>query len=459
MKKKVISVLLVAAMTVTMLAGCASTSSDSAATTEVANDSTEATEEVASSESEEAVAEPVSISFYTTETGKDDMYKEAISDFEQKNPGITVEYIAAGDDQLQKWMSLYASNEGPTVSFMDPINIYENQERMRVFDKTESPWLDNVQETAFSTFTYDDKIYGVPGSAAGIGLIYNKRVCDEAVGGDFDPSTIKSRSDLKELFDQIEATGVSATMFTGVNWSLGAHYLGMVYGAYRGEVAERVAYVASQRSGETQLIDDDVFNGFMDTFDMMAEYNYNEADPLIGNVNLDGEALATGQVGTWFMGDWAWTYIGPIEDRDSEFGIMSIPVSDDEDDYLNTIIPTSYAKGYCVDASQNTEEQQQAGLKFIEYLTSDESCQQLFADICGQAFPYKNFTATIESPLGTATSEYIAEGRTYDFYGTADLLPSDFWYENGAFMCEYLAGGSDRETLSENIKNYWTNHE
>lgn len=447
MKKRAMSLLLATMMVTSMFAGCGGNSQQG-------ESSTEANGDVANNG-----GETVEISFYTTETGKDDMFLEAIADFEGKNPGITVEYIAAGDDQLQKWMSLYASNEGPTVSFMDPINIYENQERMREYTYEECPWLENVQESAFSTLTFDGKIYGVPGSAAGIGLLYNKRVCDEAVGGDFDPTTIKSRSDLKELFDKIEATGASATMFAGVNWSIGSHYLGMVYGEYRGDVPTREAYVSSLIAGEAQLIDDEVFNGFMDTFDLMAEYNYNKADPLVRNVNLDAEAFATGQVGTWFMGDWAWTHIGPLENKDSEFGLMPIPVSDDEDDYFNTIIPTSYAKGYCVDASQNTEEQQQAGLKFVEYLATDEYCQELFAKVCGQAFPYKNFTATIDSPLGQSTADYIAAGKTYDFYGTANMLPSDFWYENGAYMCEYLAGGCDRQQLSDNMSVYWTSRE
>ena len=208
MKKRIFSMMLVVAMAVSMFAGCGSgdAGEGNATGTETGN--------------QQEASEPVEISFYTTETGKDDMFLAAIEDFESKNPGITVEYIAAGDDQLQKWMSLYASNEGPTVSFMDPINIFENQERMRPYDKTANPWLSQVSEAAFSTVTFDGQIYGVPGTAAGIGILYNKAVCDAAVGGDFDPSTIKSRSDLEELFQKIEATGAAGTMFTGVNWGM-----------------------------------------------------------------------------------------------------------------------------------------------------------------------------------------------------------------------------------------------
>lgn len=440
MRKKIISLLMTTTMMTSLMVGCGSASSKGAEGNVQGSNGT---------------TKQVSISFYTTETGKDDMFQSIITNFEADNPGIKVEYIAAGDDQLQKWMSLYASNEGPTVSFMDPINIYENQERMRVYTKEECSWLDNIVEDSLSCFTYNDKIYGIPGSAAGFGLLYNQRVLDQAVGGTFDPATIKTRDDLKALFEKIEATGTAASMFTGVNWSLGAHYLGLVYGAYRGDVAAREAYVDSQKNGQSELINDEIFNNLMDTFDLIAEYNYNKADPLVANVNMDAEAFATGKVGTWFMGDWAWTYFAGIENQDKEFGILPIPVNNDSNDKMNKVIPTSYAKGYCVDASQNSEEQQQAGLKFVEYITSNETALQIQADRCGQAFPYKNFNATIESPFGQATAKYIREGNVFDFYGTADLMPSDFWYENGANMCEYLAGASDRATLSNKIGAYW----
>ena len=398
----------------------------------------------------------VSISFYTTETGKDDMFQDMISDFEKKNPGITVEYIAAGDDQLQKWMSLYASNEGPTVSLMDPINIYENQERMK--DLTGEDFLSNIKKDALSTFTFDGKVYGVPYTAAGIGIIYNKAVCDEAVGGDFDPSSIKTRSDLEELFKKIQEKGKAGTMFTGVNWSLGSHFLGITYGAANGDVQARVSKVENLKAGKTKLEDDKVINAYLDTFDMMAKYNYNKEDPLVGNVNMDAQALADGEVGTWFMGDWAWTYLGPIVDSDAEFGLIPVPMDDDPDNKVNTLLPTSFAKGYCVDASQNDEDQQAAGVKFIQYLTSDSYAEEQFAKVAGQALPYNNFDETmIDSPLGKSTAKYIANGQNYDFYGTPDLLPSDFWYENGATMCQYLSGDCDRDTLLKSMDEYWKN--
>ena len=259
------------------------------------------------------------------------------------------------------------------------------------------------------------------------------------------------------MFDKIEATGVKATCLTGVNWSLGAHYLCQVYGAALGTTEDRIAYVDSLKKGTASVADSAVFQGYMDTFDKLAQYNYNSADPLVGNVNLDAEALATGKCGTWFMGDWAWTYMAELVQPGQEFGLLAIPYSTNEGDFINQCIPTSYAKAYCVDTSQNTEEQQEAGLKFIEYLTSDTYAEEQQAKVCGQAFPYKNFSAKIESPLGQSTADYISKSLTYDFYGTADLCPSDIWYECGAYMCEYLSGACTRAELAAKIDTYWQN--
>ncbi len=395
------------------------------------------------------------ITFFTTETGKDDYFMDLIRDFESKNEGIKVEYIAAGDDQLAAWMALYASKEGPTVSLMDPINVWENQERM--LPLTGHKMIDNINKDALSTMTFGGDVYAVPMTAAGIGILYNKAVCDKAVGGNFDPASIKTINDLEDLFKKIEATGVAASCLTGVNWSLGAHFLCQTYGAAHGSTADRVNYVNSIIAGKTKEIENPVFNGYMDTFDLIAKYNINKADPLVGDVNVDAANLASGKCGTWFMGDWAWTYLAGIAAADAEFGLLPIPHSNDTSDVLNSSIPTSYAKGYCIDKSQNTEEQQAAGLKFIEYLTSDAYAIERTAVVCGQAMPVKNFNAQDRlSPLGKSTASYMASGKIYDFYGTPNLCPSDIWYECGAYMCKYLAGKSDRATLAAEVDTYWT---
>lgn len=459
MKKRILSLFLVVIMLGSMLVGCAKgedKGSESIANT-TQDTELDANTKENSSDGTEASVEPVNITFYSTQTGMDQDFMKIIAQFETENPDIKVEYIAAGDDQLQKWMSLYASNEGPSVSLMDPINIWENKERMLVLDPAQNAWMDNVYEDAYSVYTYDGNIYGIPISTQGYGILYNQRILDGAVGGTFNPDTIKSRDDLRELFDQIEATGVAATMITGVNWSIGAHFLGLTYTGYRGDSSVQAQVVTDSKAGTFDLENDNLFNGLMETFDLLAEYNYNKEDPLVGNVDIDAEAFATGKTGTWFQGDWSWVQIKDVAGRDEEFGIIPIPVSNDKNDRNNTIIPASQPKGYCIDASQNSVEQQEASKKFIEFICFNEFSQQIMCDTMGATLPYKNTTVKSNSPLAAATSSYVEQGRTNSIYGFSLLLPSDFWYENGASMEQYLAGRIDRKTLASQISQYWVN--
>lgn len=74
----------------------------------------------------------------------------------------------------------------------------------------------------------------------------------------------------------------------------------------------------------------------MDTFDIIAKYNYNANDPLVGNTDIDGQAIAKGDVAMWFMGDWAWNYIKDSASADDEFGLMPCPLTGKEEDAVNT---------------------------------------------------------------------------------------------------------------------------
>ena len=51
----------------------------------------------------------------------------------------------------------------------------------------------------------------------------------------------------------------------------------------------------------------------MDTFDLMKEYNYDRLDPLAGLYDRGTELIGEGEVGIWFMGNWAWPQINDFD--------------------------------------------------------------------------------------------------------------------------------------------------
>lgn len=79
----------------------------------------------------------VTISLYTTLPNKDAQFEQLCEEFMEENPDIKVNYIAYDSSEKQKWMTLYASGDAPTISIMDPVDIQQNIENMAAYDLTE----------------------------------------------------------------------------------------------------------------------------------------------------------------------------------------------------------------------------------------------------------------------------------------------------------------------------------
>ncbi len=443
---KVIACASAAAMALSMTAcvGVASTNSDSTAANTVAADA----------DSQDSTGSgATTISLYTTIPGKDSQFEEIVADFMEANPDITVNYIAYDSSEKQKWMTLYAGGQAPTVSIMDAIDIKENSENMLAFSADDEV-LTGMDSKYTDVFKGEDgNVYGVPDSVQAMGIIYNKTTIENATGEEFDPSTIKSISDLRALCEKIQAGGVAPLMLTGVDWSLGSHFLSQVFTGVRGDADAQQTFINDVKAGNVDLKTDDSWNSVMDAFDLFAEYNYNSKDPLVGNTDIDGQAMADGSVAMWFMGDWGWSYISSIAKDGDEYGLMPCPLTDNESDAINSQLGVFPAKGFCIDSSQSTEAQQEAGKKLISFIMKDDA--QKFADLLETALPYSDVEVTYTNPMIASVQEYVAAGNTYSTYAFSALLPSDFWSENGATMQQYLAGQMDRDAAADAVQAYW----
>jgi raffinose/stachyose/melibiose transport system substrate-binding protein len=283
--------------------------------------------------------------------------------------------------------------------------------------------------------------------------LYNKRIVNEVFGDDFDPSSINTREALASFFEELEAAGYPATMFHGVNWSLGSHYLGLTYAVHGPDTSDGIEFIESLKSGEADIAEDEIFQGYMDTFDLIAEYNYRKDDPLVGDYNADIQDFAQGEVATWFMGDWSWTVIGELEEKDTEFGVLPVPWSNDPEDYGNSQVAVSMPKLQAIDASQSTPEQQQAAIDALEWMLTSPEGQEYFI---GQGFymPYKNVREAEYNSMTTSIAEYMAEGKTINL-GSFVLLDGAYWTNVGDMMLQYLDGRISRDDLAQMINEYW----
>jgi len=401
-----------------------------------------------------AADDAVKLTYYSTSAEVNSMFEEMFVRYHELNPNVTIELIPTGigQGQQEQLQSLYASGNAPTFMNIDPSTILDYQEHLYVFDP-ETEWFQYYNDGSLEIGKFDGNIYGIPFSTQGYALCYNKRVV-EAVIPDFDPTTINTQDALLAFFETLDAAGVPPTMIHGANWSVGCHYLGLAYAVQGRDTASGDAFIESLIDGTADIADDPLFQGYMDTFDMLIQYNYNKEDPLVGDYNADIQAFAEGKCATFFMGDWMWTVIGTFETKDTEFGYIPVPWSNDPDVYGNSEVVVSLPKVMCIDASQSTPEQQAAALDMLEWMLTTTEGQEYFIG-SGFSMPFNNVRSDAEyNSMTAAIAEYSAVGKTINI-GCFTYLTGDAWATTGDLMLRYIAGDLDRAGLAEGINAFW----
>jgi len=401
----------------------------------------------------------VRISYYSTQADVDDLTIELLDKFMAENPDIRVEYYPCGDDQLAAWLTLYNANTAPTVSMLDVGQILQYSDYLYDFrSEDNSEFLSHILSgTEFCE--KDGKLFGIPTSYQGFGLMVNLRVLAEVYGADYDLASVNTAAKLEEFFAGFEKAGVAPTIVFSADWALGAHYLGcQLFSEWQGDKATQRAMLQGLKDGTFSLIDNEAFNNIMDMFDVLMKYNLNKDDPLADSQENDCYNFATGKAATFFQGDWNWLYLGKIDasERD-EMAFMPLPLTNDASDSRNGKILGSCPKGYAIDVSQNTPEQIEAGKRLVEWLTLSQDNEAFMVNVIGSTLPFDNVTVTSENPLAASTKDYLDRGQMLDISTYICEGPSDFWYIVGPLMQAYLAGQSTRAQLAQGIEEYFAN--
>lgn len=378
-------------------------------------------------------------------------FLDAAKAFEASNPDIQlqIEQVAAGQSPFERVSTLYASGNPPTMMMVDPSDV--TQLKDRVLDLTSEKWVADANGNIKDT---DNKVLAFPFSVEGYGFIYNQAVLDKAVGGTFDPKTINTRDALQQLLEQIKAIGVAPLEISPQDWSLGAHFMGINYSAQSKDTAQVSTFIEGLRAGTTDLNQNTVFNGLMDTFDLMMKYNYDQASPLAPTYEKGPELIGKGEVGLWFMGNWAWPQIKSFDTADGKYGFLPVPISNNAADYGNVEVSATISKRIVIDKQKSTPAQQEAAKKFLNWIVYDKEGQNFLVNEVAVLPAFKNITLEPTNPLGKSLKEYIDAGKSMEAVST---LPADHWKEVGSYMQKYLAQKSDRTELADSIETYWKN--
>lgn len=398
-------------------------------------------------------SKPVQITFLNSKGEITAQLQTLFQNFTKDNPSITVNLTAAGAgvNPFQQLMTMYASGNAPAVAMVDASDLPKLAPKF--LDLSGQKWVSDAVPGSLALGTINGTLVGFPFTIEGYGLIYNKAVLDKAYGGSFDPSSIRTINDLKTAFEKVQAIGVAPVVITPLNWSLGSHYLGIAAGDQSSDPAKVAQFIADLKAGKVNLANNQVYNGLMESLQLMAKYNLGKADPMAVTYAQGPEYLAKGQAGFWFMGTWAWPQIAEFNTSKASYGFVPVPISNNPSDYGNTQIPAGPTKYLGLDKTQNSPAQQAAAEKLLNWMVYNPTAQKELIDSAGIVMAFKNVTLPSPNDLNRSMQAYITAGKASEF--AANLFPPDHWEVLGAPMQEFFVGKITKAQLFKTIEDYW----
>lgn len=371
--------------------------------------------------------------------------------FEEKS-GIHVEVmpVTDGDSPYTKVVSLYNSGNPPTLSILDTTDVIALAEE-KAADLTNESWTKEAEEYLTEV---NGKVYSFPLCIEGRGLIYNKAVIDEALGEEFDPSSIKTLDDFVELLDKLVDAGIEKPVsLAKEDWSLGAHHLQYIYETYDGTSKGAQEVIEAIKNGKLNLETYDRLSEFLDMFDVLKKYNVAKADPLGADYDEMAIDLADGKTAFWFNGNWAWPNLEEAgAEKEDEYGFLPYFLNNDESDFVNHQIQGSPSKQIMMDGQMASEKEQAAAKEFLNWIVYSEIGQQMLVKTCNVIPPFHNNPYEPADPLSRNIYERVQAGEAFN---ASAIVPNDHWSVLGAAMQKYLAGRCNREELIQMIEDYW----
>lgn len=396
--------------------------------------------------SEPTTAEPVKITFFNTKNDVNQQMLDAVKVFNTANPNISIDVISTDQSPVEKALALYASGTPATLCMLDAGDIVKFKDKAA--DLSSEKWVAEMPQPSL----IDGKTIAFPFAVEGYGFFYNKAVVEKALGGTFDPSTINTAKALEDLFKKLQDAKVAPLVIGSMDWSLGNHYLALAYANQPdGDVNK---FLDSLKAGTADLANNPAFQGVMNTFDIMKKYNMAKNDPMGSTYESSVGAVAKGEAAMSFNGNWTMMEIQK-SNPNGEFGFIPVPISDNAGDKGNNAISIGATKQIFIDKANNSDEQQAAARKFLDWIVFDPAGQDFLVNKCNIVPGFKNITLEPANSLAKAIKEYNNAGKAIPFAG--NFVPADHWQVLGASMQKYLVDKIDKAGLAAEVEAYWKN--
>ncbi|MBP7319879.1 MAG: carbohydrate ABC transporter substrate-binding protein [Lachnospiraceae bacterium] len=435
--KKVLSLVLCAAMITGMTAGCGSTKDDSS------NDK----------------GEVYYLSFKPELTKQ---WEDIAKKYEQKT-GVKVKVVTAASGQYEQTLkSEIAKKDAPTLFQINGPVGYQN-------------WKDycvDLKDTDLYSWLRDkdmavkdgDGVYGIPYVVEGYGIIYNQAIMNKyfalsgakAASMDEINNYEKLSAVVKDMQSRKAELGIdgvfaSTSFAPGEDWRWQTHLMNLpIYYEYKD------ADKADMKEIEFSYADN-----YRDIFDLYVQNSCTEP-ALLGSKSVENSMseFALGKVAMVQNGNWGWGQINETEGNVvKETDVKFLPIY--------TGVKGEEKQGLCIGTEnffsfnkEASKEDQKASIAFVEWLFNSDEGKDIVTNTLNFISPFSTF-ADSENPTDPLAKEiirYMSDSDKYSVSWNFTSFPSQtFKDQMGANLLQYATGKKEwKDVVSTTIKDWKT---
>lgn len=368
--KKVLAVTLAATLGATALAGCNSSTEESAVTNK-AGETVVTSGDVTLKDYADVVLGTdytdlsCTISMFNQRTDLDSedyggtTWEEYLAEFNKMYPNITVN-ITTDTNYAEDALTHLQSGDYETIMMIPAVDKSDLSTYFLSYGDLETM---EGQINYADKWEYDDEVYGVPSTATTQGIVYNKAVFEEAGITEVPTTPEEFLADLQLIKDNTDAIPLYTNYAAG--WTMGAWD----------------AYISGNATGDVNYMNNvlihsaNPFSDFGDDTHPYAVYKIlydavaqglTEDDYTTTDWEGCKGMLNNGEIGCMVLGSWAYPQMEAAGDNASDVGYMPFPITVDGVQYA------SAGPDYCYGINANASvEEQAAAMVFVKWMTTE----------------------------------------------------------------------------------------
>ena len=431
--RKVVSILLVAAMTIGMVTGCGSSSG----------------KKTAKSDAKGKV-------YYLNFKPEQDAQWQELAKVYTEETGVDVTVVTAAAGQYETTLkSEMGKSESPTLFQVNgPVGLATWKDYC--YDLSDSAIYKDLQSDDYA-LKDGDEVKGIAYVIETYGLIYNKALLNKYF--ELPDAEITSIDDLnnfdalKKVADGIQAhkddLGVegaftSAGMDSSSDWRFKTHLANLpIYYEYKDEGIS-----------STDAIKGTYLDNYKQIWDLYLKDSTCDPSMISSKTGDDAASeFALGEAVFYQNGTWAYNDIKDNEVADEDLGMLPIYIGVDGEEDQG--LCTGSENYWCVNKNAS-EEDIQATLDFLQWVVESDEGRDAIANEMGFVTPFTTFDEYLPAnPLVEANSEYTKAGKTPVSWNFT-TMPSEQWKNDlGSALLEYAQGTGQWDAVQKAFVDGW----